>query len=148
MFQRLMDDARDSAGRAMRQTVLILAVATSLFITTGFLCAAAFVAVLNHYGPVPACLAGAAVFFIVTLIAALSYMLGKRRSKKPVEEKPAKSPIPAALMDPMMLTTGLQIVRALGFKKLIPILAIGGIALGYLASRNGASAQDDAATEE
>lgn len=149
MFQRLIDDARDSAGRAMRQTVLIVAVAASLFVTTSFLCAAAFVAVLDRFGLVPACLAGAGIFFIVTLIAALSYALGKRRPKPPVEEKPQqKSAVQSALMDPMMLATGLQIVRAIGIKKLIPMLAIGGVALGYLASRGNAPADEDTPADE
>ena len=39
------------------------------------------------------------------------------------------------LADPMLVAAGLQIVRAIGVKKLIPILAVGGLALGFLASR-------------
>jgi hypothetical protein len=41
------------------------------------------------------------------------------------------------LADPMLLATGLQIVRAIGIKRLLPILAIGGVALGIMASRAG-----------
>jgi hypothetical protein len=40
------------------------------------------------------------------------------------------------LADPMLVATGIQLVRAIGIKKLIPILAVGGLALGLLASRN------------
>ena len=36
----------------------------------------------------------------------------------------------------MLIATGLQLVRAIGLKKLIPLLALGGLALGMLASRN------------
>jgi hypothetical protein len=49
------------------------------------------------------------------------------------------------LADPMLLATGLQIVRAIGVKRLLPILAIGGVALGIMASRAGAS--DEASAE-
>ena len=35
------------------------------------------------------------------------------------------------LADPMVVAAGLQIVRAIGVKKLIPILAVGGLALGF-----------------
>jgi hypothetical protein len=35
----------------------------------------------------------------------------------------------------MLMTAGLQVVRAIGIKRLLPILAIGGIALGFIASR-------------
>ena len=62
MFQRLIDDFRDGAGHTVRMTALVVAVAVSLFVTTSFLCAAAFVAVLNRYGLVQACLAGAGSF--------------------------------------------------------------------------------------
>jgi hypothetical protein len=38
------------------------------------------------------------------------------------------------------------VIRAIGIKKLIPILAVGGIALGFLASR-GAATSDEAPAE-
>ena len=41
-----------------------------------------------------------------------------------------------ALADPMLVAAGIQVIRAIGIKKLIPILAVGGLALGFLASRN------------
>ena len=43
----------------------------------------------------------------------------------------------------MLLATGLQLVRAIGVKKLIPILAIGGVALGFMMSRGAAGAGDE-----
>jgi hypothetical protein len=144
MFQRLIDDIKDSAGNALRMTYLATAAAVALFVTTSFLCAAAFVAVLQKYGPIEACLAGAGMFFVVTLIAAGSYMERKRRVKVRAAET-AKSAVHAALADPMLVAAGIQIVRAIGIKKLIPILAIGGVALGLLAaSRRNATDQTPA----
>ena len=70
MFQRWIDDFKEFTGSALRLTSLAAAAAVALFIATGFICAAAFVFVLEKYGPVQACLAGAAIFFVVTLIAA------------------------------------------------------------------------------
>jgi hypothetical protein len=144
MFQRLIDDIKDSTGNALRMTYLATAAAVALFVTTSFLCAAAFVAVLQKYGPIEACLAGAGIFFVVTLIAAGSYMERKRRIKVRAAET-AKSAVHTALADPMLVAAGIQIVRAIGIKKLIPILAIGGVALGLLAaSRRDASDQTPA----
>ena len=40
----------------------------------------------------------------------------------------------------MLVATGIQIVRAIGFKRLIPLLAVGGLALGFLASRAAVAA--------
>ena len=36
----------------------------------------------------------------------------------------------------MLIATGLQLVRAIGIKRLIPLLALAGLALGAMASRN------------
>jgi hypothetical protein len=105
-----------------------------LFITTSFLCAAAFVFVLDRYGLVQACLTGAAIFFVVTLMAAISYMVRKRQIETRVKEA-ARTAVNTAVVDPMLLATGLQLARTIGFKRLLPILAIGGLALGFLASR-------------
>jgi hypothetical protein len=139
MFQRLIDDFKDSTGTALRLTSLAAAAAAALFITTSFLCAAAFVFVLDKYGPVEACLAGAAIFFVVTLIAAGCYMVRKNQIKVRAEQT-AKSAAQTMLADPMVVAAGLQIVRMIGVKKLIPILAVGGLALGLLASRGHSSA--------
>jgi hypothetical protein len=142
MLQKFIDDFRESTGSALRLTSLAVAVAISLFITTSFLCAAAFVFVLQQYGLLQACLAGAGVFFVATLLAAICYAVRKRQvRRKPVEQ--AKSAMQTALSDPMMLAAGLQIVRTIGIKRLIPIIAVGGIALGVLASRRASGDQPD-----
>jgi hypothetical protein len=141
MFARMIDDFKDSTGVVMRQTFLVAAAALALFITTSFLCAAAFVAVLQRYGLIEACLTGAAIFFVVTLIAAGSYMLRKRQLKVRVAET-AKSAMQTALADPMLVAAGIQVIRAIGIKKLIPILAVGGIALGFLASKNNSAGSE------
>lgn len=135
MFQRIIDDIKLSTGSAIRQTSLAGMAAVALFITTAFLCAAAFVAVLNRYGLIEACLAGAGLFFIVTLIAAGTYMVRKRQIEARAKER-VKSAAHAMFADPMVMAAGLQIVRAIGIKRLVPILAVGGLALGLLAGRN------------
>src|ERR1700692_3433953 len=86
MFQRLIDDFKASTGTVLRLTSLAAAGAIALFITTSFLCAAAFVFFLERYGRGQACLTGAGVFFIVTLIAAACYMLRKRQVETRVKE--------------------------------------------------------------
>lgn len=140
MFARMIDDFRDSMGRALRQTSLAAAAALALGITLSFLCAAAFVYVLQRYGPIEACLAGAGVFFVVTLIAAGCYMVRKRQLKARAAQT-QKSTLQTALADPMLVATGIQIVRAIGVKRLIPLLAVGGLALGFLATRGSSSDQ-------
>jgi uncharacterized MAPEG superfamily protein len=137
MFQRLIDDFKDSTGTALRLTSLAAAAAVALFVTTSFLCAAAFVFVLENYGPVQACLTGAVIFFVVTMIAAICYLVRKNQIKARAEQT-AKSTAQILLADPMLVAAGIQVVRAIGVKRLIPILAVGGLALGLMMSRNAA----------
>ena len=144
MFQRIIDDFKETTAAALRLTSLAAAAAVALFIAISFLCAAAFVAVLDTYGPVQACLAGAAVFFVVTLIAAGCYMALKKRIEAARVKAAAKSAMHTALADPMVIAVGLQVIRAIGVKRLIPLLAVGGLALGFLASRHNVGDQTPA----
>lgn len=141
MLQRLIDNVKESTGSALRLTSLAVAAAIALFITIAFLCAAAFVYVLQHYGPVEACLSGAAVFLVIALIAAAVYLVRKREMRRRAE-KAAKAAAANVFADPVVIATGLQIVRAIGVKRLIPILAVGGLALGLMASRSAASSSE------
>ncbi len=146
MFQRMIDDLKDLISTAMRLTSLATAAAVALAIAISFLCAAAFVYVLQNYGLIQACLTGAGVFFVVTLIAAGAYMVRKNRIKTRARET-AKSAAQSMLADPMLVATGIQLVRAIGIKRLVPILAIGGLALGIMASRGASNASDDEPTD-
>jgi hypothetical protein len=144
MFQRMIDDFRDSTGTALRLTSLAAAAALALLVTTSFLCAALFVFVLQKYGLIEACLTGAGVFFVVTLIAAGCYIARKNQveARAARAAETAKSAAHSALADPMLVAAGIQVIRAIGIKKLIPILAVGGLALGFLMSRNAAASDE------
>lgn len=143
MFQRVVEDIKDSTRTALQLSSLAVVIAFASLITVAFLCAAGFVAVLKAYGPVWACLAGAAVFFVVAMAALAAYAIRKSRAAKRAAErherqKPAAY---AALADPTVMAIGLQMARAVGMKRLLPLLAIGGIALGLLASRHSVADQ-------
>src|SRR5271163_1586052 len=135
MLMRMIDDIKESTGVAVRMTSLAAAIALAFVVTIAFLCAAAFVYVLQNYGPIEACLTGAGIFFVVALIAVGLYLLRKNQTRKRRAET-AKSAMQTALADPMLVATGIQVIRAIGVKRLIPILAVGGLALGILASRD------------
>src|SRR3569623_192054 len=140
MFHRIIDSVSASTGTTVRLTSRAAGAAFALLIPTCFLCAAAFISVLQSYGPVQACLAGAGIFFLLTLTAAGTYWGYKREMQKRARiaaERAAKSAASSMLADPMLVATGLQIARAIGIKRLLPILAIGGVALGIMASRAG-----------
>ena len=147
MLQRLIDDFRESMGSTLRLTSLAAAAAVALFITTSFLCAAAFVVMLERYGPVQACLAGAAVFFVATLSAAGSYIVRKNRIEHEIKaraKETARAALHTTLADPIIVAAGLQVIRTVGLKRLVPILAVAGLALGFLVSRQHAADQTPA----
>jgi hypothetical protein len=141
MFQRLIDDLKDATARAARLGSLAAAAALALFVTAAFLCAAAFVYVLQTYGPIQACLTGAGIFFVVALIAAGTYKVRKNEMEARAAAT-AKSAAHSVLADPMLMAAAIQVMRAVGVKRLVPLLAVGGLALGLLAGRRN-PANDD-----
>ena len=148
MFAHLIDRIRESAGSAARLTSLAAVVAGAGFVTLAFLCAAAFVYVLQTYGLIQACLTCAGIFLLVALIAAGLFIARRNREQAQAEARraeTAKSAVHSALADPMLVAVGLQVIRSIGVKKLIPILAVGGLALGLLVSR--AASADQAPAE-
>jgi hypothetical protein len=134
MFTRMIDDLKETTGVAVRMTSLAAAIALAFLVTVSFLCAAAFVYVLQTYGLIDACLTGAGIFFLMALIGIVVYALRKRQARRHAAAT-AKSALHTALADPMIVAAGLQVVRAIGVKRLVPILAVGGLALGLLANR-------------
>ena len=144
---RIVDELKDSTSSALGQALIVAAVALALFIMAGFLCAATFLVVLENYGAVAACLAGAGIFLVIAAIAGAIYAVRRRqiaaRARQRADQR-ASSPT-RLFADPVVMATGLQIVRTIGLKRLIPLIAIGGVALGLLASRS--PARDDAPAE-
>ncbi|UZE52306.1 hypothetical protein [Rhodopseudomonas sp. P2A-2r] len=153
MFQRMIEDFKSGTGTAVRMTSLAAAAGFALFVTLAFLSAAAFMAVLQKYGPVEACLTVAGIFLVISLIVAAVYTNKKRQAEiraaaaAAAAREAAKSAASSILADPMLLAAGLQLVRAVGLKKLIPLLAVGGVALGFLMSRNTAASSDEEPTD-
>jgi hypothetical protein len=134
MFTRMIDDLKESTGVAVRMTSLAAAIALAFLVTISFLCAAAFIYVLQNHGLIEACLTGAGIFFLVALIGIAVYAVRKRQMRRQAAET-TKSAMHAAFADQMVVAAGLQVIRAIGVKRLVPLLAVGGLALGLLAGR-------------
>ncbi|MBY0382882.1 MAG: hypothetical protein K2W78_13295 [Xanthobacteraceae bacterium] len=134
MLDKFFDDLKDSTGTIVRQTSLALVVAASLLVTLGFLCAALFVFVQEKHGTIYACLADAGVFLLCAIVAAIIYVVRKRRIQRR-QAAAVKSSLHSVMSDPMVLAAVMQTVRVVGVKRLIPLLAVGGIALGLMTRR-------------
>lgn len=154
MFQaveRIVDDVKDSIGSGLRLSVLAAAAGVALLITSGFLTAALFVFVQQREGTVAACLSAAALFFIIALIAAGSYIAHQRKRERLLAEARRKAKAAAAaaappsiFSDPAMLAIGLQVVRTLGFKRVVPLVAVAGAVAAFFASQRGARNEPEA----
>lgn len=138
MLQRLMDDVRAGVGSSLRSTGLAMAFAAALLVALGFFCAALFIFIQQQEGTVKACLALGGLFVVMALLAGGCYLYKQRRDRRRLAQaaKQAKSTTSTLLSDPTVLAIGLQVVRLVGVRRLIPLLAIGGVALGLMAGRN------------
>jgi hypothetical protein len=132
MFQNKIDEFRASLQASVRVSVVALAIAATAFVALCFLCAAGFLYLLDRYGAINACLAFFCIFLTIVIVLLIWYAVLKRRARKP--KVAAKSAIQTAIADPMVIAAGLQIVRAIGVKRLIPIVAIGGVLVGLMAT--------------
>lgn len=150
MFEKMIDDFKARAGTQLRVTSLAAAAAATALITFAFLCAAGFVYVHRTYGLIEACFAGAGVFFFLTILFG-GYVMSLRAEAEQQAEAARlaakgkeKTLLQVALSDPLVVASGLQIVRAVGIRRLVPLLAIGGVALGLWA---GAGSRRDRADD-
>ncbi len=141
MLQKLIDDLTGGLRKAVGLAAVSMALVVTGLLTICFLCAALFVYALQTYGLLQACLGGAALFLIVSVVLVI-ILAASRTRKKPVVKPPAKSTVHTMVTDPMVLTAGLQVARVLGMRRLITLVALGGVALGLLATKSKTSASD------
>jgi vacuolar-type H+-ATPase subunit I/STV1 len=146
MLQRYIDDLKHSTGASLRMTSLVAIAGFAGFIALCFACAAIFIAVLQQHGAIAACLTIAGIFVVIAGIFALGYAQKQKRAREraaAAARAAARAAASAPLIDPMMVATGIQIARAVGLKKLVPLLALVGVAVGYMANRSANSAEND-----
>lgn len=129
---------KGSAGAVVRNASLLALAALSLLVTVSFLCAAVFIVVLQHFGAVLACLCLAGIFCLIALLTVACYVQLKRRKRA----APPLSGLAVAMADPTIAAVGVRIVRTVGVKRLLPLLAIGGIVLGLMMQRRSEERQN------
>jgi vacuolar-type H+-ATPase subunit I/STV1 len=146
MLQRYIDDLKHSTGNSLRMTSLVAIAGFAGFIALCFACAAIFIAILQQHGAIFACLSIAGIFVVIAGVFGLIYAQRQKRAREraaAAARAAARAAASAPLIDPMMVATGIQVARAVGLKKLIPLLALVGVAVGYMANRNASSDEGD-----
>ena len=98
-------------------------------ITLGFFIFAAFIALAGRYGPLIAALGLGSLFLLLTLLAVLGCVSSRRRTVAGARlALEARSHAP--WLDPKFGGVGLQIGRAIGWRRLVPLAAVGVLAAG------------------
>jgi hypothetical protein len=98
-------------------------------VTFGFLVLTAFIWLADRYTPLSAALILGAFFLLITIIALIASLVAHGRTvERARQELTVRSPAP--WLDPRYLTVGLQVVRAIGARRLVPLVAVGLLAAG------------------
>jgi len=142
MFEALADRLKSEAAYVKSQAtysiraIVILAVAAlAVVVAIGFLIAALFVRLAHVFGPIEACLACAGLFLVLALTAMGINGILSARHKRMEEARRAAlaAAAPSMLSDPRLIMVGVQVAQAIGFKRLLPLLAVGGAAFVLVA---------------
>jgi hypothetical protein len=146
MFEKMIDDLKSGLRRIAQATVLVGIGAVAAALALCFLFAAAFVFILDRYGLIEACLAGAGLFLVIAIAFVIWYVALSRRSKRQAAQARAAARAHAAaqpaLVDPKMIAAGIQILRAVGITRL-PLLTIAGLAVSVLAISSSRAKRGD-----
>ena len=142
MLEGATDRWKAEARGAVVRAALACAAALAGGVALAFLCAAGFVVVLDRYGLVQACLAGAAVFVVVGLVLLAVSAAAAGRSRRLAEDaarrRAAMEASASPLTDPRLILLAVQIAQTIGFRRILPLLALGGAAFA-VATRSRAA---------
>ncbi len=98
-------------------------------LTVAFLIVAGYVALAERYGPLVAALALGGLFLLITIVAVVCCLSSKRQTAAAAQlALAARSQAP--WLDPRYLGVGIKIGSAIGWRRLIPLAAVGVLAAG------------------
>ncbi len=111
-----------TAGLFAGLAIVALAALTAF----AFLCVAAYDWLALQMSSVLAALVMAGVFVLIALIALAVCALARRRAReRAILERAARARTPSWLLDPKILATAVQVGRALGWQRLVPVALLG-----------------------
>src|SRR5262245_47943426 len=140
------------AKTGLSSRVLIWAVVAGIAgaVTFGLIVLAAFIWLADRYSPLTAALILGAFFLLITIIALICCKLAQGRNVQEAKiALAARSNQP--WLDPRYLAVGMQAVRAIGLRRIVPLVAVGMLAAGLAkewGSRGAASEDSEAAKGE
>src|SRR5262245_44906949 len=121
--------ARAKTGLSSGLFVWALLAVVFGIVTAGFVLLIAFIWLAQRYDPLTAATALAGLFLLATIIAAVCCLWSRRRTMEQAELALAARGN-ATWIDPKVLGSAIQVSRAVGWRKLVPLLAVGVLAAG------------------
>jgi hypothetical protein len=99
--------------------------------TLGFIILAVFIELAQRYAPLTAALALGGLFLSITIVALICCLSSQRHTVASAKlALAARSHAP--WLDPKLLGVGIQIGRAIGWRRLVPLAAVGVLAAGLV----------------
>jgi hypothetical protein len=124
-----MFDLKAKVAGAAKELACIAVATGAGIVALFFLCFALFIWLRETYGTITACLVLAGVFVILAATTFVVGWMSRKRSLENLEHRQRASP--QWWTDPVVISTVLAVVRALGARRVAMPLVIGGI-LGSL----------------
>lgn len=140
MFGEIVDDLKLKLDLTLRSIVFGAVAAAAL--SAAAVCGAVvlFLWVSQTYGVMEAWAALGSAFLAVSLLTLIAMTVSRGNSRRRIrnqrtlaESEPGG--IPKMLQDPAMILTGLQLLRIIGIRRILPLLLVGGVAAGFLLNR-------------
>jgi hypothetical protein len=121
--------AKENLGSSVPIVIWIIIVFATGVGAAVWLSIAAFAWLTQHYDAITAAATLGGVFFLISIAAFFSCTIMHRRNERKIEAREkldaAAEHIPSWLLDPRMAAVGLEFGRLIGFKRLIPLAAVG-----------------------
>jgi uncharacterized membrane protein YqjE len=134
--------AQAKSGLSSAFVVGVLLGLASAGITFAFLLVAVFVWLARRYDALAAGLSLGGLFLLITIIALASAVYSRRRTIERAERALAAQR-QTPWLDPRLVGTAVQMSRAVGLRKVLPLVAIAILAAGAAMQWNGAREHPD-----
>jgi len=135
MFSGLIDEIRAKIRLSVASLIWGGIAAAAGVAGLLFISVAGFLWLSQRYDPTTACLVLGVAYLVLAAIA-LTVVASVRNRRPKVAPPPPASTQPQWWTDPVAIMTALQLVKAVGITRLLPIAVLGAVAAGFAIERS------------